>query len=90
MSEPLSKEVFKVLENIDQIHSEIERIANQITEEEEKHSGKIELKTLISLMDRVGELLCRNELSEQYLDKLRKIYEFISIIFTPKMVLKLQ
>jgi len=89
MSEPLSKEIFKVLEDIDQTHSEIESIVNQITEEE-KHAGKIDLKTLISLLDLVGELLCRNELSEQYLDKLRKIYEFISIIFTPKMVLKLQ
>ena len=89
MSEPLSKEIFKVLEDIDQTHSEIESIVNQITEEE-KHAGKIGLKTLISLLDLVGELLCRNELSEQYLDKLRKIYEFISIIFTPKMVLKLQ
>jgi hypothetical protein len=78
MLEPLNKEIFKVLGDIDQIHGEIE---NQIMEEEEKFSRKIDLKTLILLLDRVGELLCRNELNEQHLNKLREIYKFISILF---------
>ena len=46
MLEPLNKEIFKVLGDIDQIHGEIE---NQIMEEEEKFYRKIDLKTLILL-----------------------------------------